>query len=252
MSGKAGIDEIELNAFLDGELDAARLRSVQEAIDADPVLAERAAAFRADKQRVRQVYGPLVDRSLPAEWLNLTRRGHGPFQLRRARPIAAIAAALILLIATGTYVARNVQTNSVEGIVQTALDARGAELVPVKVIPVAPGGIRQYNGVLAAAVGLDVKAPDLAPLGYQLEQISLYHMSNAGAAELSYRDRQNRLLTLYLRHSDTDGPVGFDQFARDGLRICVWQDEDLSMVMAGNVTTAAMQRLASRAYTDVY
>jgi len=249
MSGKAGIDEFELNAFIDGELDAARLRSVQEAIDGDRALAERVAAIRSDKLRVQQVYGPLTDRSLPAEWVKLARQGYRPLQLSWTRPIAAIAAALVLLIAAAGYVVYDARTSSQEEIVQTALDARGAESVPVKVIGVSAGGIRQYNSVLSAAVGLDIKVPDLAALGYQLVQIRLYRISGSGAAELSYRDRQNRLFTLYLSHSD--GSVRFDQFTRDGLRICVWQDEDLSTVMAGNVTTAAMQRLASLAYTGL-
>ncbi|MDE2477223.1 MAG: hypothetical protein KGO48_19360 [Alphaproteobacteria bacterium] len=249
MSGKAGIDELELNAFVDGELDVARLRSVQEAIDGDRDLTERVTAIQTDKLRVRQIYGPLIDRSLPAEWIRLTRHGRGQVHLRRTGPIAAIAAALIVFIAAASYAVYDVRTSSQEEVVQTALDARGAESVPVKVIGVASGGSRQYNGVLAAAVGLDVKVPDLGALGYQLVQIRLYRISGAGAAELSYRDRQNRLFTLYLRHSD--GSVRFDQFARAGLRICVWQDEDLSTVMAGNVTTAAMQRLASLAYTGL-
>ena len=249
MSGKAGIDEIELNAFIDGELDAARLRSVQEAIDDDRVLAERVAAIRSDKLRVRQIYGPLTDRDIPAEWVRLARRGQGPFQRRMTYPMAALAAALVLLITASGYLIYDARTSPQDQIVQTALDARGAESVPVKVIGVSAGGIRQYNAVLAAAVGLDVKVPDLAALGYQLVQIRLYRISGAGAAELSYRDRENRLFTLYLHHSD--GNVRFDQFTRDGLRICVWQDEDLSTVMAGNVTTAAMQRLASLAYTGL-
>jgi anti-sigma factor RsiW len=66
---------------------------------------------------------------------------------------------------------------------------------------------------------------------------------------LFYRDRTGRLFTLYLRHSD--GMVRFDQFMRDGLRICVWQDEEVGTVMAGNVSTADMQRLASLAYTGL-
>lgn len=248
MSGKTGFDELELNAFIDDELEAARLRPVQEAIDGDTVLAQRVAAIRSGKLRVRQIYGPLTDRSLPAEWVRLARRGYGPLQLRRVGPAAAIAAAFIVLIVAG-YAVYGVRTSSQDEIVQTALDARGSESAPVKVIGTPLGDIRQYNGMLAAAVGLDVKVPDLAALGYQLVQIRLYRMSGAGAAELSYRDRQNRLFTLYLSHSG--GSVRFDQFARDGLRICVWQDEDLSTVMAGNVTTAAMQRLAAVAYTGL-
>ena len=248
MSRKPAVDELELNAFIDGELDAARLRRVQEAIDGDTILAQRVAGLRSDKLRVRQVYGPLIDRALPPEWIRLAHRRPGLWQLRRISPIAAIAAALILFIAPASYVVYATWKSSQEEVVQTALDARGAEMVPVKVIGVS-GGIRQYDGVLAAAVGLDVKVPDLRALGYQLVQIRLYRASGAGAAELSYRDQENRLFTLYLRHSD--GSVRFDQFTRDGLRICVWQDEDLSTVMAGNVTTAAMQRLASLAYTGL-
>jgi len=52
-----------------------------------------------------------------------------------------------------------------------------------------------------------------------------------------------------LRHSD--GTARFDQFERAGLRVCIWQDEELSMVMAGDVSTAAMQRLASLAYAGL-
>lgn len=249
MSAKTGFDELELNAFIDGELETSRLRPVREAIDGDTVLAQRVAAIRFDKLRVRQIYGPLTDRSLPAEWVRLAHRGYVPLQLRRMRPVAAIAAALIMLISAAAYVLYDARTSSLDEIVKTALDARGEESVPAKVFGVPQGGIRQYNRVLAAAVGLDVKVPDLAPLGYQLVQIRLYRMSGVGAAELSYRDRQNRLFTVYLHRSD--GNVRFNQFARDGLRICIWQDEDLSATMAGNVTTALMQRLASLTYTGL-
>jgi hypothetical protein len=68
-------------------------------------------------------------------------------------------------------------------------------------------------------------------------------------AERQNRDGGNRLFTLYLHRSN--GVARFDQFERNGLRVCVWQDEELGTVMAGNVSTAAMQRLASLAYTGL-
>ena len=106
------------------------------------------------------------------------------------------------------------------------------------------------TGTVSSAVALHVKVPDLEKMGYRLTAIHLYPGAPGGsAAELLYRDQQNRLFTLYLRHSD--GTARFDQFERDGLRVCVWQDEELSTVMAGNVSTAAMQRLASLAYTGL-
>jgi hypothetical protein len=47
------------------------------------------------------------------------------------------------------------------------------------------------------------------------------------------------------------GKVRFDQFAEKGLRICVWQDEQVAMVMAGKMPVAEMQHLASLVYNGV-
>jgi anti-sigma factor RsiW len=97
---------------------------------------------------------------------------------------------------------------------------------------------------------MQVKVPSLAKMGYRLAAIRLYpHAAGGSAAELLYRDKQDRLFTLYLRRSD--GAARFDQFERAGLRVCIWQDDQLGMVMAGDVSTAAMQRLASLAYTGL-
>jgi hypothetical protein len=38
---------------------------------------------------------------------------------------------------------------------------------------------------------------------------------------------------------------------RADLRVCIWQDDQVGMVMAGDVSTAAMQRLASLAYSGL-
>jgi anti-sigma factor RsiW len=251
MSGKAEISEIELHAYIDGELTSGRLHDVEATMEADPSLAERAAAFRAGKLRIKQVYGPLEDRRLPDEWVALVRRCATPGVRHISwRLLGSIAAVFLLLVAVGTYAFLMDRTGPSGEIVQTALEARGAASVPVKVLGIPQGSdVHQYDGVLTATVGLDVKVPDMTALGYQLIQIRLYGSSDKGAAELSYRDRENRLFTLYLRHSD--GTVRFDQFMHDGLRICVWQDEEFGTVMAGNVSTAAMQRLASLAYTGL-
>ena len=251
MRGKAEISESELHAYVDGELSAGRVHDVKAAMEKDSGLAERADAFRANNLRIRRVYGPLADRRLPDEWVALVRRPvASPVRQTSRRMAGSIAAVFLLLVAFGTYSFWPGRIGFSAEIVQTALDARGSSSVPVKVLGIPAGtDVGQYDGVLTAAVGLDVKVPDMMVLGYQLVEIRLYGSSDKGSAELSYRDRENRLFTLYLRHSD--GTVRFDQFMRDGLRICVWQDEKLGTVMAGNVSTAAMQRLASLAYTGL-
>jgi anti-sigma factor RsiW len=82
-------------------------------------------------------------------------------------------------------------------------------------------------------------------MGYQLSGLHLY----GKAAEIVYRGPQDQLFTLYVRRSD--GAARFDQFERRGLRVCIWQDDQISTVMAGNISAAVMQRLATLSYTGL-
>ena len=87
--------------------------------------------------------------------------------------------------------------------------------------------------------------PVLDRLGYRFDGMRTYK----DAAEVLYRNSEGRVFSLYLKRSA--GQVQFDQFERDGLRVCIWQDDQISMVMAGDISAAIMQRLASLAYTDL-
>jgi anti-sigma factor RsiW len=251
MSGDSSIGEDDLHAFIDGALGEDRRRQVEAAMRADAGLADRAAAFARDKQMMKRLYGPSADRPLPARWIALARGAAAPPAARRQwRRLAAIAAVLLLALAGAiAYWQHGLQAQG-GGIVQAALDARTHRLHGETAITVAGPDIRSYDAVLRNVVAMKVKVPDLRRMGYRLTGIHFYPQSPRGrAAELLYRDGQGRLFTLYLRRSD--GAARFDQFERDGLRVCIWQDDALAMVMAGNVSTAAMQRLASLSYTGL-
>jgi len=227
------IDDIELHAFVDGALDAARFAEVGAVIEADPVLAARAAAFRADKALLKRVYAPIAAQPVPQEWLTRIHNAKRPPSISW-RLVGSIAAA---------------PATSGE-IVQAALDARATPGTAEKAIAVASANTHLYDAALRTAVALPVKVPDMSKMGYQLIGIRFYGTSaENSAAELLYRGKNGELFTLYLRRSS--GKERFDQFERNGLRVCVWQDDEVGTVMAGNVSTAAMQRLASLAYTGL-
>jgi anti-sigma factor RsiW len=69
MSPHPGIRDEDLHAFIDGELDTACNAEVADAAQGDAALMEQIAAFRADKAMLAEVYAPLIDKKLPAEWL---------------------------------------------------------------------------------------------------------------------------------------------------------------------------------------
>jgi anti-sigma factor RsiW len=247
MNGRPEINDVELHAYLDGALDAAHCGAVEAALQRDPALSARLAAFRADKETLQKLYGPLADKPIPDHWRALAegRPVRSRIGWRRA-----VAAAGLLLAAFAAFEYRAARQEPQTGeIVEAAIAARqgaNGQTLPVS----GDAAASHYDAMLSAAVAMPVKTPVLEKLGYRLTTIRLYPAAPGGsAAELLYRDKADRLFTLYLRRSN--GDARFDQFERNGLRICIWQDDQLGMVMTGNVSTAAMQRLASLAYTGL-
>jgi anti-sigma factor RsiW len=248
MSGDRKIDDIDLHAYLDGALDAVRRGEIEARLKADQAWALKLAALQADKALLQQVYGSLRDRPLPQKWLSLLEASK-PRPQYSWRMIGAMAAVILVAAVLGVYSYRWTQPRAAYEIVAAALDARNATSNGT-LKSVTDREARSFDPTISDIVGTRVRVPDMRRLGYRLTGIQIYSGPVSGsAAELLYRDNAGRLFTLYIRRSD--GRVRFDQFGRAKLRICIWQDDQVGMVMAGDVSAAAMQRLASLAYTGL-
>jgi anti-sigma factor RsiW len=256
MTDRHGISDEELHAYIDGEIDDVRAAEIAKLAAADSALAERIAAFKGDKQRLAQIYGPFADRPLPPGWQQRVERG----AIRRGylfseahfpgRRIAAIAAILLLMLGLGFTYNRFILPKE-DTIIAEAVAARQETMRPEQSLPATasatPDGPDQ---VLTTALAMMLKAPDLTRLGYRLENIRVYGDVPGGkAVELSYRNPQNRLFTLYLRHPS--GPARVDLIERDGMRLCIWQDDVLGTVMLGEMSAGEMARMASLAYAGL-
>jgi anti-sigma factor RsiW len=250
------ISEHELHAFIDGELDEARSAEIASLLAADPALAARVEDFRSDRNRLQQVYGAPDTRPLPAEWLeqigNRERARVLPFVPRFSRAAVGLAGALAasILIAIGAWFSFGNGAGE-DAIVAEALAARGDSMRAQQVVDVQVSGLPEArNQVLANALEMKLKTPDLAKIGYQLAAIRIYSGVPGGkAVELRYRGDENKVFTLYLRHPSS--PARVDLFQRDGLRICIWQDDVIGTVMLGEMSAGEMARVASAAYAGL-
>lgn len=257
MSHETGITTEELSAYIDGELDPARTAEIEKLIAGDTELASRAAAFRADQDRLLQIFGPLRDVPTPPKWVQMVeertaaqsapRAPHGPYT---QRGIFALAASLLLMIGLGLGYLRYFNTQE-DTIISEAVAARSDAVHPEQSF--AANTFQSPDSgdrVVASTLMMNLKAPDLSRMGYRLENVSVYTDVPGGkAVELGYRDAQNRLFTLYLRHPS--GPARVDLLQRDGMRLCIWQDEELGTVMLGEMSAGEMARLASLAYSGL-
>jgi len=243
------IREEELHAFIDGELDDASRARVEGVCEKDPELRDRVARFRADKSRLVSLYGGGMSEPLPRAWVARIEAATARRPWRaRSWAMAALAASFVLAFAAVvTY--RQFQPAAQNDIVADALAARAGTLAPDSVVPVgSAGGAGAQSAVMTHALAVRLKVPDLAGMGYRLVAINAYS-APAPAFELRYVDRKGGEFTLYLRRSGS--APRFDQFKQTGLRVCLWQDDVIGMVMAGTMSAAEMQRLASAAYLGV-
>jgi anti-sigma factor RsiW len=192
---------------------------------------------------LKAVYAPLAERPLPPKWIALARRQVRPRM--RWRLAGAIAAA-VLILAGGSLAWRHYSSLGNGDVVAAALAAREGTRAPERHIALSDiVQAHRYDATLRQTVASNVHIPDLSGMGFRLYGLRLY----GTAAELLYQGPQGRLFTLYMRRSD--GSARFDQFGRGSLRVCVWQDDQISTVMVGDVSVAAMQRLATLTYTGL-
>jgi|HubBroStandDraft_1064217.scaffolds.fasta_scaffold00453_12 anti-sigma factor RsiW len=237
-------DEPDLHAFLDGELDELSARRCAVAIAADPALRARADAYRADRDLLRQIYGPLIEEPLPGKLRRLVAGAPA-----RRRPTwqwavgAGLPAAAAILL--GVWLGPGAEPG--DSLLAEAIAVRdGAVRAERQMAASMPPAAR--DALVAETLATEVNVPDLGESGYSLAGFAIYPDRARGqAVQVSYRNGQGRLLTLYLHR-----PTGADGYEilpeRDGKRICIVQTQDLSAVMIGEMSEQDMLKTARLAY----
>ncbi len=235
MTGFDSLPEEDLHAFIDGELDAARARAVAERIAADPALAEKVAAYRADKAMIASHYGPLISRPVPLAMERAVRRR--PVRVN-FRQLAMAASVLIAVVAAFGY--RALLPGG--GAIDSAVAVHGGRVV---------GQVIAADAArISETLGLTLKLPDLSVAGYTLAEVAVVPGGRGKAVKIAYRSAAGEPFTLYLENSS--GREQFEITKRGDVLVCLWQDDVLSTVMVGKMPAAEMLRVASLAYNGLY
>lgn len=242
----------DLNAFIDGELDEARDVAIAATIAASPELSERVERLILDKDMIARVYGPLIEQPVP-DALRQMVTGHRPAAqpARMQRRFLPAAMALAAAIVAAVIVYPRMSGVEADPLVAEALAVRSGEV----------HAERQYadtdisaeatrDGLAQAALAVPVKVPNLEKAGFRLVGISAYpDKGGHKALQLSYRDGNGTLFTMFMRQ--TAGGDRFELSARKNMQVCVWQNDDLSVVMLGEMPAHEMLKVATATYADL-
>lgn len=257
-AGERPIGEDDIEALVDGRLDAERERATRAFVEARPDLALRVRRDREARAALRERLAAKAAEPVP------TRLRVAPMLVGRrrdARLRLALAAAACLLLAVGSllgWFARDALGGATplrdRGWAVMAGDALAAhrtfaiEIVhPVEVKASEEDHLKRW---LSKRLGRKLSVPDLEGFGLQLVGGRLLPAGRDVAALLMYADPSGSRLTVYVR-SGQDGESAL-KFMREGeLSSFAWMDGGYGYVVAAAMDRERLQSVARAVAQDV-
>lgn len=230
------IDESELHAWIDGQLDTDRAGAMAAAIADSPELAARANAYAEQNSEIRALFAGVADEPLP-ERLRAANVASRHARRRRLIPIAASVAWLTVGLAGGWladgWLGDRVLVEASRHVAAEAVSAHRVYAVevlhPVEVFADQEAHLVKW---LSKRLGRDIQTPDLAPLGFQLVGGRLLPAAGGEpAAQFMYEDETGRRVTVYISLYESGQETAFRY--QDGA--FVWLEPDMGYAIAGDI-----------------
>ena len=247
---KNKIGNLELHAYVDGELDAEARVEVEAWLAEHSEDADRVQAYQSQTTALHNLYDGVLEQPLPESLNGLLAK-----TAAKSSPVPWMRiAAAIMLLATGGIGGWLVHeyTDPAPAKAAALVDqAAGAHTVYVTEVrhPVEVSADQEAHLVawLSKRLGKPVKAPDMASAGFALVGGRLLPDGGRPAAQFMYEDREGRRVTLYVR-SDDGSNTAFKFAAQNGVSAFYWIDGSLAYALIGNVPRDSLLELARIAY----
>jgi anti-sigma factor RsiW len=253
------IQEDDLHAYIDNQLDAGRRLAVERYLDANPEAARRVAIYKEQRDLLRAAFATHAGESTPGK-LSVA---HIIAERNRQRPqawlfAASVASALGIGLAGGWLLhAAQVPGRTQQAMafleqealtshVVYALDGRHPVEVPGSETP----HLQQW---LSKRLDRSVVAPDLSSLGYHLIGGRLLATEHGGAAALLMydNDTNHQRISLLLRPMASALHAPDVPIEQGGVNGRAWIANGLGVAVVADVPAADIARLATQIGVDL-
>ena len=255
MIGPRRISEMELHAFVDGELAPDERAEVEAALVARPTELELTRELRDLNEAIRQRYASRLNEPIPRALQKPLARfaGNGSRIVRRLARLAAAATIVFAAGATGYLLhATLAEPRGPEAaFVTTALGAHTVYVPEVRHPVEVKADEAHLVRWLAKRVGADVRAPALGDLGWRLMGGRLLPDQGLPAAQFMYEDTSGRRMTLYVRKETGLNNTAFRFYERDGFGSFYWIDQPLAYALSGRLSRDELMNLANVVYAQL-
>jgi len=238
----APIGEIDLHAYVDGQLDASRRAEVDAYLVISPEAFSTVQALRAQNQALHSQYDAVMNEPIPLRLANILRPWHRP---------SAMAAGLVWLacgLAAGWFAHTLMPiAPAPAAFAQKALAAH-VLYATEKRHPVEVTADQEAHLVAWLSKRLDapVRAPDLREQGFSLLGGRLLPGEGDASplAQLMYEAANGERLTLIVKRAAQQPETGFKVMERNGNSVFYWIDRDYGYALSGNIGKSRLLNVA--------
>lgn len=285
------ISETDLHAYVDGRLPPARAQEVAAWLEREPAnveALERVRAWRAQNQGLHALFDDVMEEPVPPRLaaFAVSAERRRPDSRGRIRTIetpepaanagwwrnASRYAAMLLLAVAGGVGGWVLHGVAEEGVMQwlPGLRSQMVAVAPITLArqaavahnvyspdlrrPVEVGADQEQALVtwLSRRIGANVRAPKLAPLGYDLIGGRLLPGQSGPVAQFMYQDAGGQRLTLYVSRDQVQSQGTGFRFAQEGkVNVFYWIDGQFGYALSGGIPRNELSRIASSVYEQL-
>jgi anti-sigma factor RsiW len=242
--------EVELNAYVDGELGPGAQAAVERHLGIDAEDARRIADYRAIHEGLHALYDPILQEPVPERLAAATERKRSSALAWTAR----IAAALLLMAvgAGGGWFARQVLPSAESAQIaftRQAIDAHRLYSVEVRhPVEVVAAEEAHMSSWLSRRLGKEIKPPALAGAGFKLVGGRLLPSEGKPAAQFMYENTGGQRLTLFFAVANGGGDSSY-RYVQDGSTLSLfWFIDGFACALTGEFEQKDLMAFAREVY----
>jgi len=245
----SNLTEIDLHAYVDGQLDDARRVRVEGHLAHDSAATESVRVWREQNEALRALYNPVLNEAVPQRLLAARpSRGRWPYY-------ALAAGAMGLSFGIG-WMSHSYRTDRF--VDAAALPRRAAVAYAVYAPevrhPVEVGADQQDHLVkwLSKRLGHELKVPVLTQQGFELVGGRLLPGGKGPVAQFMYQDATRQRITLYVSLRDAEPRETAFRFSQeDKIAVFYWIDGKLGYALSGEMDRASLLAVANVVYRQL-
>lgn len=256
------ITEIDLHAYVDGQLPATRHAEIEAWLAVHPEEAARLHAYRAQKHALRERFAAVLDEPLPeplrtlATAPALTIRNSWLPRWSLQRMAAGVAIAMVSGL-TGWLAHDQYRPAELRAQV-TPLPRQAAVAHAVfspdvrRPVEISAEHEDQLVTWLSKRLGTPVHPPKLGQIGFELIGGRLLPGNSGPVAQFMYHDASGQRLTLYVSTENATNRDTAFRFAQEGpVNVFYWVDGKFGYALSAGIGKGELARVAAAVYAQL-